>query len=253
MDSGLGTHRSPTKLEALAIGAGAGIVGFVGIYFWTVVLATIVGGVVEEFSDVQVIVIGTIALGLGTLTGGLAYMFWSDRDWSFVDLSIPDLWDGLYMIGGIIGLLIALVLVSVVLDTLGVEAAEHGIVEQAATGDARILLLLIPASFLIIGPGEEFLFRNVVQKTLYDAFSRGQAIVLASVVFAGVHLPAYGTGADGFQEIIASLAVVFVLSLVLGWIYSRTENLIVPAFVHGAYNAILFAALYLVETGAVPA
>ncbi len=33
-----------------------------------------------------------------------------------------------------------------------------------------VLLLLIPASFLLIGPGEELLFRGVVQGRLRDYF-----------------------------------------------------------------------------------
>jgi membrane protease YdiL (CAAX protease family) len=42
---------------------------------------------------------------------------------------------------------------------------------------------------------------------------------------------------------------VTVLSLVLGWVYYRTENLLVPIFVHGAFNAIQFAGLYVRLTG----
>ena len=45
---------------------------------------------------------------------------------------------------------------------------------------------------------------------------------------------------------------VFALSLLLGWVYARTENLVVPIFVHGAFNAIQFGALYLAEIGALP-
>jgi membrane protease YdiL (CAAX protease family) len=34
-------------------------------------------------------------------------------------------------------------------------------------------------------------------------------------------------------------------ALVFGTVYELTENLVVPAMVHGAYNATLFTLLYL--------
>ena len=49
--------------------------------------------------------------------------------------------------------------------------------------------------------------------------------------------------------LVAGLAVVFALSLALGWVYYRTENLVVPILVHGAFNAIQFAGLYVRMTG----
>jgi hypothetical protein len=48
-----------------------------------------------------------------------------------------------------------------------------------------------------------------------------------------------------------SLSVVFVLSLVLGYSYARSENLVIPILIHGTYNALTFFAMYARVTGMV--
>ena len=47
----------------------------------------------------------------------------------------------------------------------------------------------------------------------------------------------------------AYLGVVFALALVLGATYELTDNLVVPALIHGAYNAVQFGIQYLAATG----
>jgi membrane protease YdiL (CAAX protease family) len=47
------------------------------------------------------------------------------------------------------------------------------------------------------------------------------------------------------------IGVVFTLALVLGVAYELTDNLAVPALIHGAYNAVQFGlAYYTVTQGA---
>jgi membrane protease YdiL (CAAX protease family) len=45
------------------------------------------------------------------------------------------------------------------------------------------------------------------------------------------------------------VGVAFVLALVLGVAYEYSDNLVVPALIHGTYNAIQFANAYLSATG----
>ena len=42
-----------------------------------------------------------------------------------------------------------------------------------------------------------------------------------------------------------ALGVIFLLSLVLGVVYLRTGNTTVPALVHGTFDAVLFAAMWV--------
>lgn len=247
------TDDNSGQRRAVLVGLGAGVGGFVAFILWTFVLlfgfVAVSGTSVEEITSIQEAVVSTLALGFGMATGAALYLHLSHRSLSFLDVRLPTLRDVGYMIGGLIGLFAAVIAIGFVTEALGVSPSDHGIIEDASDGNAEILLVLVPLSLLVIGPGEELLFRNVVQKHLYDAFSREEAIVIASSIFAVVHVPAYATGTPG--QIATSITVIFVLSLLLGWVYHRTENLVVPALIHGCYNALLFGSLYLELTGAV--
>ncbi|WP_049933846.1 CPBP family intramembrane glutamic endopeptidase [Halarchaeum acidiphilum] len=102
----------------------------------------------------------------------------------------------------------------------------------------------MPVSLLLVGPGEELLMRNVVQKRLYRAFSRRGAVVVGGLVFALVHLPAYATGGADAAALAVTLARLCCVSLVLGVVYERTDSVVASALAHGAYDAIQFGALF---------
>lgn len=137
-------------------------------------------------------------------------------------------------------------LISVLLQYGGIMGGTNQI-ERVARVRPRLLLYLIPLAIVLIGPGEELLFRGGVQGRLRRTFSPLPAIVLASALFGLVHVPAVvasspvGVGSYVFTT--------FVLGLVLGWLYEYTDNLVVPALAHGLYNAILFGVLYVALTG----
>ncbi|MDX1746625.1 MAG: CPBP family intramembrane glutamic endopeptidase, partial [Halobacteriales archaeon] len=139
---------------------------------------------------------------------------------------------------------------SLAIQQFGLESASHSIV-QSAQSSPEVLLVLVPLSYLVIGPGEELLYRNVVQKSLYGAFSRPGAVIVGSVVFAAVHVFAFSGPGQSALATLNTLAVVFVLSLVLGAVYEQTENVVASALVHGTFDAIAFAATYVQLTGGV--
>jgi len=90
------------------------------------------------------------------------------------------------------------------------------------------------------------LYRGVVQRRLRESFGPMAAIVLASLIFAAIHIPAHGFGNAGLASTAASLTALFGGSLVFGGIYEWTENLTVVALIHGFYNGILLTLLYIV-------
>ena len=114
--------------------------------------------------------------------------------------------------------------------------------DQQALRDTGTLVWLIPLSFLLIGPGEELLFRGVVQGRLRESFGPVGAVVLASAGFAPAHILAL-TGS--VVQLAVSIAVLFVPALVFGAVYERTKNLTVPILIHGAYDATIFGIAYL--------
>lgn len=190
----------------------------------------------------QQIIVMQLGMVIGTAAVAVGYLSMNDYGLSFLDLKWPTVSDAAWTVGGTVVLFGALIGISLLMGAAGVESSSHGTAEAAAE-NPDMLLLLVPASILVIGPFEELLYRNIIQKSLYRRFSRYGAVVVGSVIFAAVHLPAYDTAGGG--EVMASLAVIFGLSLVLGTIYERTENLVVPAIVHGLFNAIQFASLYV--------
>ncbi|MDZ7850042.1 MAG: type II CAAX endopeptidase family protein [Halodesulfurarchaeum sp.] len=192
--------------------------------------------------------LGTVAFSLGLGVVAVGYLVLTDRGWSFIDIALPTKRGWLYVIGGTITMFVLLGGLGALTEVLGIPSAEHGLVEQAR--EAPLLLLaFVPLSWFVIGPGEELLSRNIVQKHLYDGFSRPAAVLVGTLVFTAIHLPAYATGPP--PAIFATLIQLFVISLVLGIVYERTENVVVPALVHGTYNAVQFGLAYLAITAGV--
>lgn len=181
----------------------------------------------------------------GVTYGGVAILYLKVRDLGldFAPFTIPDKREIAITVGGIFALLGLLVGVSVIITSLGLESAQNVIVEIGQQSP-EVFLLLVPLSFLVVGPGEELLFRGLVQGTLRETFHPARAIVLASALFASIHL--FSLSGEGK---LVYIGVAFLLALVLGAAYEYTENLTVPALIHGAYNAVQFAGAYIAATG----
>ena len=243
---GLQSEDVLVRVQSTVAAGIVGVLGLVGITLWHVVLLSVAAGVAESPSAAAEVLLGTIATALGTITVALGYLNGSDRGLSFVDLRWPDTRDIVYCVGGLVVLLVTLFVGAELIELLGLPSSEHSIVQTAREDDPDVLLWLIPLSVLLVGPGEELLYRNVIQKSLYDPFSRTGAVVVTSVLFASIHFSAYATA--GLLETIGSLVLIVPLSIILGVAFARTENVLVPALIHGAFNAFQYAALYVAVT-----
>lgn len=181
----------------------------------------------------------------GVTFGGIAIAYVKVRNigFDFVPFAFPSRREILVTVGGTIALLGLLFVASGVISSLGLESARNQIVEIGRQ-NPTVFLLLVPLSFLLVGPGEELMFRGLVQGTLRESFRPARAIVLASALFASIHL--FSLTGDGK---LVYIGIAFVLALVLGATYEYTGNLTVPALIHGAYNAIQFGAAYVTTTG----
>lgn len=198
-----------------------------------------------EVTPVSFIVISLVLLQ-GVAFGGVALLYLKYRGLGidYVGLRIPSIRDVLFVVGGYVlafGLAIA---GSVIVATTGVEAGANQ-AAQLGVENPEVLLLLIPASFLLIGPGEELMFRGVVQNRLRETLGAVPSILLGALIFASIHFTALSGAASGR---LVSIAILFFPSLVFGTVYELTDNLAVPALIHGAYNATLFSLLYISAT-----
>lgn len=185
---------------------------------------------------------------VGFAVAGAAYLAYTGLGWGFVDLAVPSLRDWKYALLGIVGSFAFVLVVGMLASLVDIPATDNQVVEFIGE-DATMALYLIVIAFLFNAPAEEFLFRNIIQKRLYAAFSRLNAVVVTSLVFAAVHFPVYAATADsldpeGLLGVSVSLLVVFGGSLIFGYIYVRTENIVVPTIAHAGFNAIQFGILY---------
>ena len=114
---------------------------------------------------------------------------------------------------------------------------------ELGRSNPEVLLILIPASILFIGPGEELLFRGVVQGRIRERFSRIPGIVIPSLFFAALHFIALVGG-----SLLGNLVVVSILfgtTTVFGVAFEYADNIVVPSLIHGLYNATLFTLIYI--------
>jgi hypothetical protein len=186
--------------------------------------------------------VSTAAFSIGLGVVAVGFLTVTDRDLSWFDVRRPRGWDWGYTVGGVVAMFVILFGLAALSSVLGIPAAQHGLIE-AARDNPVLLLPFIPLSWLAIGPGEELLSRNVIQKHLYESFSRRSAVLVATVVFTIIHLPAYATAEPA--AVFATLLRLFAISLVLGVVYERTRNVVVAALVHGTYDAIQFGLAYV--------
>lgn len=198
----------------------------------------------ESLSTLEVTLLNLVLLqGVSFPLVAVAYLRWRGLPLSFLRARIPSLKDVLSGVGGFVGAFVVVFVALILISAIGAPTAERA--DAEALQDPQVLLMLIPLSLLLIGPGEELLFRGTIQGTLREKFSAPVAIVLASAAFAPAHILAL-TGGPGALAV--TVSVLFLPSLVFGVVFEYTENLVVPALSHGIYNATLFGLAYVVQT-----
>jgi len=234
------------RATLLAIGAFAA-----GNLVAAVVVVILEGnGVAVDGRPGRMALISTVALqGIGFGALGLAYLHYSGLRLDFLRVRWPTLRDVLVVVVAAPAILVGYVLLTNALISSGVDLGESQLV-GAGEGNPVLYLVLAVASILVVGPAEELLYRGIVQRTFALAIGPVAAILATSGVFAVIHYPAI-TGEAGAR--VATVGVIFALAVVLGALYEWTETLVVPALVHGLFNATQFVVVYLQETGQIPA
>ncbi|MWG35365.1 CPBP family intramembrane glutamic endopeptidase [Halomarina oriensis] len=244
------TRSKVTGIRTLLVSAGLAIGGLVA---GTVLVSVAILGL--EWAGVSVfdhparqLFLSTVLLqGVAFGSIALGYLALSDRELSFLRVRVPTLRDLGWIVGGFVVLFGLLIAMSQLLQAIGIEPAQNEVV-RTASQEPIAFLLLVPLSILLVGPGEELLYRGVIQGSLNESFHVVRAIVLASAIFASIHVfSLIGSGAG----VAAYIGFVFVLATVLGGAYVLSGNLFVPAMIHGLYNAAQFGLAYLQATAAV--
>ncbi|WP_135825230.1 CPBP family intramembrane glutamic endopeptidase [Halorussus ruber] len=241
---GVTPSASPGRSLLAAALLGLGGYGFAIVVVGLTALVLIQAGIPLMDQPTLLLAI-SVVMGQGVAFGAFAlgYLTYTDRGLGFIRARFPTLRDVGWSVGGLVALFAGLIALSALFSAFGVQSASNT-VEQFGEQDPTVFLLLVPLSFLFIGPGEELLYRGVVQGRLREAFGPWVAIGAASFIFAVVHI----FSLQG-QGKLAYLAILLVLSPILGLAYERTENLVVPSLIHGGFNAVQFYVAYLGATG----
>ena len=109
---------------------------------------------------------------------------------------------------------------------------------------SNVAWLMIPVSILIAGPAEEYLFRGFIYGGLLS-ISKGKywilLAVISSIMFASVH--AYYVTTYGIASAVAIIELIS-LGLAMSITYYWSDgNILVPALIHGIYDATGFLAI----------
>lgn len=231
---------------ALLIGAAGFVVGTLFMFIAIGVFS--VFGITISSQSALSILISTITLqGLGFGLVALTYLSTRDEGLDFLRLERPGLRDLAWIIGGLLALFGILIVRNIVQMTYGIELADHTIIESGLQ-NPEILLVLIPLSILLVGPGEELLFRGVIQQLLRLRLGVPTGIAIASAIFSLAHL-----GSLSGEGLVLTLITYLGLSVILGVSYEYSGTLVMPAMIHGLFNAVQFGVLYQVATTETPA
>lgn len=197
--------------------------------------------------DVGLQVAGTV-LQLAGFGVAVAGYFAIGHHWDVLRLRAPTLRDVGWTVAGVVAILVGAAAVGQLLARLGVNVAQNQVM-TVGRENPEFFLYMIPVSLLLVGPFEELVFRGAVQGFLRRTFGVALAVVIASALFGVVHWLALTGGGSRLSYV----AVAATLGLILGYVYERTENLVVPSVVHGVYNSVLFGVQYAAVTGLLPA
>lgn len=247
--TGVGDEReSPVRAVVVAVALGVGgvllaipavvpvllLVGLVAVPVEVAILLALIAS--------QYVAFGGLALGYLRRRG----MGWTEIR-SYLGVRVPTIRELLVVVGGWVLIYGLLVVVGLFVRSTGVETGENQAVEIVRQLP-RIVPVMVAGMLLIVGPSEELLYRGVVQNRLREAFGPAPSILIATAVFAVVHLGALTGGLDAR---LATVAILFVPGLVFGVVYEYTGNLVVPALLHGVHNAVIVLALYVQLTSEV--
>ena len=119
------------------------------------------------------------------------------------------------------------------------------VVVSALTAEALPIVSAVLLAILVIGPGEELLFRGIVQSRLDQAFGRpwrafgaelGWGWVLASLLFGLAHYLSPSVVGQGGWALWTTVS-----GLLFGYIRAKSGSFVAPAIVHGVLLAVAAA------------
>jgi membrane protease YdiL (CAAX protease family) len=242
VDDDLGPSESP--LRTVGTAAGIGILGIVLLALISVVVVLVSSPL--GLSAGVLLVVGT-AIGQYVGFGGLALGYLRRRGFtweqvrSYVGVRIPSLREIGVVVAGYLAIVVLLVIVAGIASMFLPEPAENEATGVAADNPG-IVPGMVLMMFLVVGPMEELLFRGIIQNRIRERLDAIPAIVIASAIFATVHVVALAGDPSGM---LVTVFILFFPATVFGAVYEYTGNVVVPALLHAIHNSVIVSLIFL--------
>lgn len=195
-------------------------------------------GITMESAPVVALLANYVLLSGGFLLVVVGYVY-SQEKHDLIRHRLPTRADVAWIVVGFLALIVAAAILDQIITALGLESAQNQVILEGRKNPV-LFLLMIPVTLFVVAPGEELIFRGIVQGQFRRAYGSVPAVLIASLLFGVSHFAALaGSGK------ITYLAVATVLGLVLGAVYERTENVVVPIAIHAAWNTTLYLGEWL--------
>jgi membrane protease YdiL (CAAX protease family) len=245
-------NETPSRGSRVRLVAACFGLALAGILTGVVILLMLAFGLVVllgvSITPLSQLALSLVAIqGLGFPLVAVLYFRYRGRSLrSFVSVSVPSLGELGISIGAWIGAIVVTPIVATAVVALANEQPASNAAGETAQQNPEIIPFLVPLVFLLNAPGEELLFRGVIQGLLAERFSAWAAIVLATAAFAPLHIIAL---VGNPTAALLTIIIISVPSLVFGSVYELTDNLVVPSLVHALFNSSLFVGIYLSSVG----
>lgn len=188
----------------------------------------------------------TVSLLVGsglTVLVAVVFLSISERGLGYLDADIPTLRGCGYIVGGVLLNLGASLGVSLITSIFGLPPGGNSTVSRVLAGGTATAIVFIVLVVLLVGPAEELLYRNIIQKRLSEDFSTSVALFLAGALFALSHVPnVYDPNATAM---ISPLLSNWAAGIIYGGIYIRTRSIVPAMLAHGFYNAVVVGLVVL--------
>lgn len=233
------SHSTASPLRRVGVATGLSALGVV----FGILLS--IPAIVVETDVLTQFVIAFVLSELGFVAAAVVFLRRTDREIEYLNIRLPSARAIGFVVGGTVALFVFRLVAILAAQALGLPLAGNSVTQLAEEGLLETLLVLVPLSILVVGPAEEILFRGVIQRYLGETFSTAVAVVVASVLFALIHFPTMYIATPDLFAVSVTMVILFGLSILLGYLYVWTDNLVVPILVHGFYDALLFGLAYI--------
>ena len=102
-------------------------------------------------------------------------------------------------------------------------------------------------TILLVGITEEIVFRGFLLRKLMDSFRFWIANTITALLFVSIHFPIwFYKNLFEFPDILSSLVTVFLLGIIFGIVYKKSNSLWSVIIIHSLYN-LLVSIFYSIE------